>query len=78
VGTVLPTTERTDRRKTEPHAANIGLPQAGVKCLIEVLYFLFTFVLADRLVLLMPHLTASRGTLAVIVNVQALNARQKN
>jgi len=40
--------------QTAAHAGNMGLPQAGRQCIIEVLCFLFTFVLADRLVLLSP------------------------
>lgn len=44
-----------DDRK-ESRTANIGLPKAGLTCLIEQLCLYFTFVLADRLVLLMPRL----------------------
>jgi len=36
--------------------ANIGLPKAGLTWVIEQLCFYFTFVLGDRLVLLMPRL----------------------
>lgn len=42
--------------KDSKPAGNIGLPKAGVKCVIEQLCFYFTFVLGDRLVLLMPRL----------------------
>ncbi|MBL0311023.1 MAG: hypothetical protein IPP77_15560 [Bacteroidetes bacterium] len=38
-------------RKT---TANIGLPKAGLTCIIERLCFYFAFVQADSLVLLMP------------------------
>ncbi len=40
--------------KESKPAGNMGLPQAGRQWLIELLCFLFTFVLADRLVLLSP------------------------
>lgn len=41
-------------RTNSTAAANKGLPQAGRQWLIEVLCFLFTFVLADRLVFPSP------------------------
>jgi|GEM_PF-3060644 len=47
---------RTANIGRKARTANIGLPKAGLTWVIEQLCFYFTFVLGDRLVLLMPRL----------------------
>jgi len=54
-----------------------GLAKWRVMWLIELLCFLLTFVLADRLVLLMPRLTASREPLYAMGEQPNIN-RQTN